>query len=172
MLITVQCANCADVYDLQAKKITGIPCMCLQLLLPESKQHLHQLLSLYSKQGLLSVQPAQDRAGVCQEVGQAADCLHDAAATIITKAMPSDDSAASKADAGAVGDAVQPGVTQAGAGDAAATAAAAGNGGPQWWQRFSRQVMCICITELRFGLLAQSCMGSRGTIPLISNLVR
>lgn len=166
---------CAD-DDVQAKKVTGTPCMVLQLLLPESKQHLHQLLSLYSKQGLLSAQPAHDRAAVCQEVGLTADCHHDAAATIITKPPPSNailgDPTAGKADAAAVAeDAVQP--AQEVAGDASATAAAAASsGGPHWWQRISRQVTCICITELRYGLLAKSCMGCRGAIPLISNLVR
>jgi hypothetical protein len=170
--VLMQGASCAD---LQAKKITGIPCMCLQLLLPESKQHLHQLLSLYSKQGLLPAQPAHDRTGVLQEAGQTADCHHDAAATIITKPLPRDDPAccaASKADAAVLGDAGQPAQVVAGGDSATAAAAAASSAGPQWWQRFSRQVTCICITELRFGLLAQSCMGCRGAIALISNLVR
>lgn len=157
---------------MQAKKATSIPRMCIQLLLPESKQQLHQLLNLYSKHGLLAPPTAAGTDPL------AAEPDHDAAARIITK--QSVGTAASKAAALPKGDSssgkqqdTPAAAMQQGVGDAKATAdPAAAECGRHWWQRFSRQVTCICITELRYGLLAQSCMGCSGAITLVSNLVR
>jgi hypothetical protein len=157
---------------MQAKKATSIPRMCIQLLLPESKQQLHQLLNLYSKHGLLAP-PTTAYADPL-----AAEPEHDAAARIITK--QSGDGAAGEAAALSKGDSssarqqdTPSAAAQHGVGDAKAAAGpAAAECGRHWWQRFSRQVTCICVTELRYGLLAQSCMGCSGAITLVSNLVR
>lgn len=138
---------------MQAQHHGGLPRMCVQLLLPQSKQHLQHLLSLYNRQGLMTTpeQTPHDSNAVMASQG-----VYDAAATI------------SKAGA-AVGKQQD---NQQGKSVNCAAADGSGAGGTAWWQHFSRQVTCICITELRFGLLAQSCMGCSGAITLVSNLVR
>jgi hypothetical protein len=170
---------------LQAKKATGIPRIVVQLLLPESKQQLHQMLSLYSKQGLLATYEgsASQSTAAGAATTAAADMPHDAHATIITKsnpgALPGNCPANGQRTKGA---ALQDSllnkqqqantVEKPAAAAPASVAAAAAADGPQWWQRFARQVTCLCITELRFGMLASSVQGCAGTITLFSNLVR
>lgn len=149
-------------YFQKAKKAHGIPRMVIQLLLPESKQQLQQLLGLYSKHGLLATQEGSSRLSA-----SGTDVTHDAAATIITKGEPSTEKAAALLDS--MSNKWQEAASSPAQQAVAALAAASG---PQWWQRFSRQVTCLCITELRFGLLAHSCMGCPGTITLVSNLIR
>lgn len=170
---------------MQAKKATGIPRIVIQLMLPESKQQLHQLFSLYSKQGLLATHAgaASQRRSAAAATTAAGDIPPDAHATVITKSNPGAlsgkhpatceavkgtalaDSLSSKWQQQADSSTDQPPA-------AALAAAAAAVDGPQWWQRFARQVTCLCITELRFGMLASSVQGCAGTITLLSNLVR
>jgi hypothetical protein len=147
----------------QAQKAQGIPRMVIQLLLPESKQQLQQLLNLYSKQGSLvagSVGLAAVAAADALQLA-AADTPHDAAATITTTSGPGSKAAALQ-DCSLSGSRL----------DQPPPAAAAAAGGPKWWQRFARQVTSLSVTELRFGLLAHSCMGCPGAITLVSNLIR
>lgn len=155
---------------MQSKKVKAdLPRMCIQLLLPESKQQLHHLLGLYSRQGFMAPQTASTR----WQPGDAVTASHDAAATKAAShtadhgklhAMDWSDAAAPERESQQV--------KQPCPADAAQHQAAAAASGPLWWQRFCRQVTCMCITELRFGLLAQSCMGCSGAITLVSNLVR
>jgi hypothetical protein len=173
---------------MQAKKATRIPRIVIQLLLPESKQQLHQMFSLYSKQGLLAThagsasQPTS--AVAATTAAAAADKPHDAHATVITKSdpgvLPGKGVATSEPTKGAAlhdslsnkWQQADSSVDQPAAAALAAAAAASAADGPQWWQRFARQVTCLCITELRFGMLASSVQGCAGTITLFSNLVR
>lgn len=142
---------------LQAQKAPGIPRMVIQLLLPESKQQLQQLLNLYSKQGSL-VAGSASLAVPAADALAAVDTPHDAAATITTSSGPGSKAAA-----------LQDCSLSGGRLDQPPTAVA---GSPKWWQRFARQVTSLSVTELRFGLLAHSCMGCPGAITLVSNLIR
>jgi len=154
---------------MQSKKVKAdLPRMCIQLLLPESKQQLRHLLGLYSRQGFMAPQTTSRR----WQPDDAVTASHDAAAT--KAAPPTADRgklhAVDWSDAAAAGRESHQGKQPCPADAAQHQAAAAA--GPLWWQRFCRQVTCMCITELRFGLLAQSCMGCSGAITLVSNLVR
>jgi hypothetical protein len=146
----------------KSKVSDGVPSVCIQLLLPESKQQLAHMLELYSKQGLLSTVsgvPQRDTSlqpsGKQSPAGQGASCF-EAKFSATEAALDWLSACSGKAEPPAH----------------AAAGPAAGGSSAAWWVCFRRHLTCICTTELRYGLLAQHALGCSGAVALLSNLVR
>jgi hypothetical protein len=172
------------------KKRSVVPRVCIQLLLPESQLNLDSLLSRYAAptagaslqpntarsvsaagatvsgtDGVASKRPAVCRSGTANE-------LSDVLARIMLKASEKQHTISRSA-------ADQPAVQAAAAAEADVHAADLSSSGSSsstvssksYWQLFSSHVTVICVSEVKYSLMGQSCLACPGAVTLVSNLV-
>jgi hypothetical protein len=181
----------------QKKCFVHLPRICIQLLLPESQVNLDSLLSSYAAPAGHTT-PHSDAAS---RIGSAASGHKAVTATHvgIGSGSAAVGAACRSGNANAFGDVLarvmlkardeagtcnHPGASPLTPTDAAAPARSAADMQPaaehgssgsgsssDFWQLFSSHVTVICISEVKYSLMGQSCLVCPGAVTLVSNLV-
>jgi hypothetical protein len=183
---------------LQKKRFVHLPRICIQLLLPDSQLNLDSLLSRYAAPaGVVTFQSstatrvgsaasgdkAATDAGVSagSTVGAAgaagcrsgnASAFGDVLARVILKASAK----TCNHHAGSVNstDATTPAASAAypqPAADHSSSNSSSIGSSSCFWQLFSSHVTVICVSEVKYSLIGQSCLACPGAVTLVSNLV-
>lgn len=164
--------------------------MCIQLLLPESQLNLDSLLARYAAAGSgISLHPhAVSRADAAGDAaatyagnspGGAAGCkpgtgneLNDVLARVMLKACDKSSNSAGPATGkptSGTAAAAETGMHAAGTGSSSGSSGVVSSS--SFWQLFSSHVTVICVSEIKYSLMGQSCLACPGAVTLVNNLV-
>jgi hypothetical protein len=176
---------------LQKKRFLHLPRICIQLLLPDSQLNLDSLLSSYAA----AAGHATPQSNTASRIASAANgdkAATDAGISSGTAAGAAGAAGCRSGTDSAFGDVLarvmlkasaKTGNHQAGSvdrTDAAAPAAPAADMQPAadhssssscFWQLFSSHITIICISEVEYSLIGQSCLACPGAVTFVSNLV-
>lgn len=196
MLAKPRLAACCFCCTLQKKKHQGVPLMCIQLLLPESEQNLNRLLEAYCSPSPPAppLAPAASAAGsasdkyspalgtaaatsgsAAQRTGTGAasggNALADVVANIVLKNAPTSRKASMCATPATVAGRARSELTQIAAPAVLDNVGSSNISSSLFWQQFSQNLIVVCVTQVKYMLLGQSCLACPGAIALVSNLV-